>query len=345
VTTQETAGAVARQDSDHLHANDVTLTAAEQAALDSGKTPTPEETAKAEAEAKAKAEADATAAAEKEAADKKAAEEAAAAADPEAAAKAKADADAAAAKEKADADAAAAASASAAEHRGVFVPNVASASPKDFDAEDKRINDALIEINQKNATGDIDDDEWEKQEAALRAEQRTLDRERTRWETKQELAGEMASQAWTTNRDLFLRQPENAFIARDKGTVAAWASMMQVAVDEAHAAGTPLTSDWDILSAGAEKMRGLMGIAANGAPVVAAPVKPAEGAKPPIRDPKLDTVPNTLGAAPAAANLAAKTTAEELAGSHIQDIEAHLARLPEGERDKLLSSVPGAFQE
>lgn len=342
MTTQATGASepAARQDSENLHANAVELTAAEQAALDEAKAEaTPAATP---AKTDAPLDAAATPAADASAATPAATPGKDAPADDAAAAAAAATPTPTPAAEVDPATPAAPA------QRGVFSPNLSSNAPKDFDAEDKKISDALVDINRKSSAGEMDDDEWEREEARLREDQRKLDRERTRWETKQELAGEMAAQTWTQNRDLFLRQPENAFISRDEATATAWASMMQMAVNEAAVAGKPLGADWDILEAGATKLRELMGIkpgaAAAAAATPAAPTPNAD-AVPPKRDPKLDTVPNTLGGAPAAGNLSARTTADELAGSSIQDIEAHFARQTDDARDALLRSVPGAFAD
>lgn len=336
MTTQENGAA--RQDSENLHSNAVALTPAEQAALDEAKTPAAGEAAAATTTTAA----DGAAATTTAAAGTEGAAATGAAATTEAG-----KTEAAAATDGAAAvveGAAAAVTPAAATQRGVFVPNVASAAPKDFDAEEKRISEALVALNKQSTDGEIDDEAWESQEATLRTEQRALDRERTRWETKQELAGEMAAQTWVQNRDMFLRQPENAFINRDQATATAWASMMQMAVNEAAVSGKPLGTDWDILEAGAAKLRELMGIKAGAADDTKKP-EPAAGAAKPVRDPKLDTVPNTLGAAPAAANLSAKTTAEELAATSIQDVEGHMARLTDDQRDALLRSVPGTFAD
>jgi hypothetical protein len=144
---------------------------------------------------------------------------------------------------------------------------------------------------------------------------------------------------------MFLRLPENAFINRDKTTAQAWASMMQHAVNEAAESGTPLTSDWDILEAGAKKLRELMGITAGAGAATTSKPEPKPGEQKPNRDPKLETVPATLGSAPSAGTIGTKSTADELAGKGIEDIEAYMARQDEGSRDALLRSVPGAFTD
>lgn len=311
---------VERQDSPDLHNNAIGLTAQEQAALDSGKDP-------------------AAVAAEAAAADPAAvaaAAAAAAAADPAAAAAATtaAAADPAAAAATATGTAAAAATLTA--PQGVFAPNLAPTDTRDYAAEQTALEAKLIALNTQSRSGEIDDDDYETQREALIKEQRTLDREQVKAETKAELAATVTQQTWTTNRDLFLQQPENAIISRSPENAAIWATMMHFAVNEAAAAGKQL-SDWEILTLGRDKMLSAMQIK-PGAAVVAGDGRPN-------RDPKLGTLIPGVGGAPAAGANGGKTTVDELVGGSIQDVEAFFASQTDDQRTALLKSVPGSFAD
>lgn len=221
---------------------------------------------------------------------------------------------------------------------------------RDFKTErealDTRYSEQLAGLKEKYADGGIDDDAYDaERERLMQARQDERDEltaARVKWETRAELAEEFAQHTWQQNVRMFLSQPENGILLRSDAIQQVWQSMMQRAVNEAAAAGSPLTTDADIMTAGRNLLFQDLGLSAAANP---SPVAPPANPKPPVTPPKLDNLPPSVGRLPGASPNGAAMTGEELAGLGINDLERQMASMSEAQIDALLRATPGAFIE
>lgn len=221
---------------------------------------------------------------------------------------------------------------------------------RDFKAErealDTRYSEQLAGLKEKYADGGIDDDAYDAERERLvqarQDERDELTAARVKWETRAELAEEFAQHTWQQNVRMFLSQPENGILLRSDAIQQVWQSMMQRAVNEAAAAGSPLTTDADIMTAGRNLLFQDLGLSAAANP---SPVAPPSNPKPPVTPPKLDNLPPSVGRLPGASPNGAVMTGEELAGLGINDLERQMAGMSEAQIDALLRATPGAFIE
>lgn len=207
----------------------------------------------------------------------------------------------------------------------IFTPTITPGESRDFARE-------VADLKEKYNAGEIDDDEYESAREAI-VEARTL------YNAQASIAEQMAEQAWRANVQVFLQAPENAALLRSPDMAQLWQATMNRVVNDAAAEGRSL-SDWDILTAGRDRLFETIGLSTS-----QAPEQPAAPAKP-NQSPNLRDVPPTMARAPSAAPTGAKTTAESLsAADNIQDIEAFFATQSEDQADALLRSLPGAYVE
>lgn len=223
----------------------------------------------------------------------------------------------------------------------VVFPQITPGAPRDFEAEMNELRGRQAKIAADYNEGVIDADEAEAARAALADERSALDRAWASAETMAQMQQQLADQAWQANTRAFLMLPENAAILRNADIQGMFQTAMQMATNDAAAAGTPLTDDWAILTAGRDRLFSVMGLAAD-APAAPAPKPVAD--KPAGRAPDLTNLPPTMTGAPAAAPSGARQTAIELAESNdIEALERATAGMSESQWEDLLRSVPGAF--
>ena len=253
----------------------------------------------------------------------------------------------------ADPAAAAAAAAAAAnpEPAAVQSPPAAAAAPahfvptytpesRDFNAEISGINQQLVELKAKYKAGDVEDDQYEDLYEQLRDQRSVLERAQDRAEITAQLNQQNSDQSWAYLQRQFLSDPQNAVIAASPLLFSAWATAMEVVVNDAAVANVQLT-DWDVLTKAREELvkAGMLGAAA------AASQPPAPVPDKPNRAAPINQVPQTLSSVPAAADPSSRATVDAAAEQNIEDLEAYLASKPEAERDRILKDLPGQFAD
>lgn len=220
-----------------------------------------------------------------------------------------------------------------------FVPTYTPES-RDFVTEIFGVNQQLVELKAKYKAGDVEDEHYEEQYEQLRDQRALLERAQDRAQLQAELNQQNSDQSWAYLQRQFLSDVQNAPIAANPLLFAAWATAMEVVVNEAAAAGRALT-DWDVLVGAREELvkAGMLGAQpAAGAQAAQPPEKPNRAA--PIHQ-----VPQTLSSVPAAADPSSRATADAAAEQGIEDLEDYLASKPESERDRILKDVPGQFAD
>lgn len=251
----------------------------------------------------------------------------------------------------ADPAAAAAAAAANPEPAGVQPPPTAAAAPahfvptytpesRDFNTEISGINQQLVELKAKYKAGDVEDDQYEDLYEPLRDQRSVLERAQDRAEITAQLNQQNSDQSWAYLQRQFLSDPQNAVIAASPLLFSAWATAMEVVVNDAAVANVQLT-DWDVLTKAREELVkvGMLGVAAAAnQPAAPVPDKPNRAA--PIHQ-----VPQTLSSVPAAADPSSRATVDAAAEQNIEDLEAYLASKPEAERDRILKDLPGQFAD
>lgn len=251
----------------------------------------------------------------------------------------------------ADPAAAAAATAANPEPAAVQPPPAAAAAPahfvptytpesRDFNTEISGINQQLVELKAKYKAGDVEDDQYEDLYEQLRDQRSVLERAQDRAEITAQLNQQNSDQSWAYLQRQFLSDPQNAVIAASPLLFSAWATAMEVVVNDAAVANVQLT-DWDVLTKAREELvkAGMLGAAAAAnQPAAPVPDKPNRAA--PIHQ-----VPQTLSSVPAAADPSSRATVDAAAEQNIEDLEAYLASKPEAERDRILKDLPGQFAD
>lgn len=220
-----------------------------------------------------------------------------------------------------------------------FVPTYTPES-RDFNAEISGINQQLVELKAKYKAGDVEDDQYEDLYEQLRDQRSVLERAQDRAEITAQLNQQNSDQSWAYLQRQFLSDPQNAVIAASPLLFSAWATAMEVVVNDAAAANVQLT-DWDVLTKAREELvkAGMLGAAAAAnQPAAPVPDKPNRAA--PIHQ-----VPQTLSSVPAAADPSSRATVDAAAEQNIEDLEAYLASKPEAERDRILKDLPGQFAD
>lgn len=227
-----------------------------------------------------------------------------------------------------------------------FVP-VLPADQRDYAAEVNTIDQQLKQLKTEYRSGDSDlsDEDYESRYEQLQEQKLGIKNDWNTAKLRAEFNTASADQAWAYQQQQFLALAQNAAIAKNAEVFAAWESAMQGVVNAAARESRQIT-DWDIF-VGARNRLAELGIL-PGADAAAPAAKPApqaagERSPKPDRTPPLGNVPQTLSAAPAAADPGAKTTTETLASREIEDVEDWLAGKSEAERDSLLKGLPGAF--
>lgn len=249
------------------------------------------------------------------------------------------------------ADPAAAAAAANPEPAGVQSPPAAAAAPahfvptytpesRDFNAEISGINQQLTELKAKYKAGDVEDDQYEDLYEQLRDQRSVLERAQDRAEITAQLNQQNSDQSWAYLQRQFLSDPQNAVIAASPLLFSAWATAMEVVVNDAAVANVQLT-DWDVLTKAREELvkAGMLGAAA------AANQPPAPVPDKPNRAAPIHQVPQTLSSVPAAADPSSRATVDAAADQSIEDVEAYLASKSEAERDRILKDLPGQFAD
>ncbi len=220
-----------------------------------------------------------------------------------------------------------------------FVPTYTPES-RDFNTEISGINQQLVELKAKYKAGDVEDDQYEDLYEQLRDQRSVLERAQDRAEITAQLNQQNSDQSWAYLQRQFLSDPQNAVIAASPLLFSAWATAMEVVVNDAAVANVQLT-DWDVLTKAREELvkAGMLGVAAAAnQPAAPVPDKPNRAA--PIHQ-----VPQTLSSVPAAADPSSRATVDAAAEQNIEDLEAYLASKPEAERDRILKDLPGQFAD
>lgn len=248
-------------------------------------------------------------------------------------------------------DPAAAAAAANPEPAAVQSPPAAAAAPahfvptytpesRDFNTEISGINQQLTELKAKYKAGDVEDDQYEDLYEQLRDQRSVLERAQDRAEITAQLNQQNSDQSWAYLQRQFLSDPQNAVIAASPLLFSAWATAMEVVVNDAAVANVQLT-DWDVLTKAREELvkAGMLGAAAAvNQPPAPVPDKPNRAA--PIHQ-----VPQTLSSVPAAADPSSRATVDAAAEQGIEDLEGYLAGKSEAERDRILKDLPGQFAD
>lgn len=250
------------------------------------------------------------------------------------------------AEQAAEVDAAAAA---AAEQPPAAAPSTAPASllvpqytaeSRDYKAELDAVAQKLTDLRAryKGEENDMDDEAYDQAREALMDQRQEIRIAQQSAVLTQQLNQQNADQAWAYVQRQFLSDPGNQLIALNPLMFSAWEQGMQLAANEAAAAGRTMT-DWDMMMSGRQKLveAGMLG--ATAAPAAAAPATPP--AKP-DRTPPIKDLPATLTGTPSGADPGASSTVDSMATSEIEDLETKLAGMSEADRDRLLSQTPGS---
>ncbi|HEY1034556.1 MAG TPA: hypothetical protein VGE09_06205 [Pseudoxanthomonas sp.] len=223
-----------------------------------------------------------------------------------------------------------------------FVPTM-KVEDRDFDKELADNKAALLDLRAKHAAGELDDDAYELQYEQLQDQKVSIKVEQSSAALAQQFNQQGLDQSWEYLQKQFLLLPENAAINGNKLVFAAWEAAMQDVVNDAAQQNRQIT-DWDLFAGARQKLveAGLM----TAAPARQEPAAAAAAAVPaqPDRRPPLNEVPTTLSAVPAGADALGRSTVDQMVESgDIEDIETRMSGMSEVDRERLLAGVPGHF--